>query len=153
MHVHEENESVRLLVFTNHVGFLEGHHFVETVFNNVSVVETRVTLITKFNVFVHFVDEKFIPSVIVISVMVVKIELLFSSDFEDLINISFHPSFEDAKLKNSLVSSLSFEVSIIKTITSISQGNSHGIDSVSVHDFTESLEVTCRFRHLLSVEE
>jgi hypothetical protein len=61
LHVHHEDVSVGFLGLTDQVGFLDGHEFVETVLDDISVVEATIASVTKVKALVNFTQEYFIP--------------------------------------------------------------------------------------------
>jgi hypothetical protein len=61
LHVHHEDVGVGLLGLTNQVGLLDRHELIETVLDNISVVEATVARVTKVKALVDFAQEDFIP--------------------------------------------------------------------------------------------
>jgi len=98
LHVHHEDVGVRLVVFTDQVGLLNGHEFVETVLNNVSVVEALVAFVAKVKTLVNFTQEDFVPVVKLsgVSEGAAFGEINSFNSLKHLLNVLLHPVLESA---------------------------------------------------------
>lgn len=132
-HEIKDDKRVRVILLSNLVRFFKGEETVICVGDNLSVNKFTVALFCELNESVDLVYEDFVPDIVCCNVVVLKVEGLcaFGEHFSECI---FNPAFENEELEDGSVGYLFIEVSVIKTITSVSKGDTHSVNTKFVHD-------------------
>ena len=137
--------SKSLFTATEDVIFLEGAEFEKTVLKDFSESHGFIILFSQEDTSADFVGESLINE------FQVFIGSRFSEGREDFQG-RFDPGFDVGKSEDSVISGTLNEVGIIKSITSISEGDSGSISTVDLDGIIQSQEVTQTLGHLFTID-
>jgi len=137
--------SKSLFTATEDVIFLEGAEFEKTVLKDFSESHGFIILFSQEDTSADFVGESLINE------FQVFIGSRFSEGREDFQG-RFDPGFDVGKSEDSVISGTLDEVGIIKSITSISEGDSSSISTIDLDGIIQSQEVTETLGHLFIID-
>ena len=120
--VSQDYIGVLLTAFSDQVAFLDVEEMIEYD-NNILDSHLCVALISLTQSLVHFVLEQIVPDVVLRSVILREVKAI-------LRYVTLDPFLQDKELHDSLVGYFLIEVCIIKSISSVGEGNSAGIRTI-----------------------
>jgi hypothetical protein len=129
---------VSLVFFCNQVVLLDGLELEETMLKSLFILHAFIVFSGLLDSLVHSVLKDLVPQILV-GLTLSEVNL---SIWDCGLDLLLNPFFEDEKLENSSSSDISLEVGIIKTIASISESDSCGIDSELFNAIFNSKEVS-----------